>query len=135
MSSIRTAAVLVILAVIVTGISMANKPNEGTDPSITVSPSTLMLSRDIGCVTIHSNIPYGSVLFEEDEPLLSLQGIPGSDPNAPCCTKADLCGDLVAKFDGDMVRDIVAPGQVILTLSGLTTDGAFSASDTIRVKD
>ena len=29
MYSIRTAATLVILAVIITGISMANKPNEG----------------------------------------------------------------------------------------------------------
>ena len=131
MSSTRTAAILVILAVIVTGISMANKPNEGEEISITVSPSTLMLSRDIPCVTIHSNIPYGLLV----EATLWLSG-PVGDPIPPCCpTKADLCGDLVVKFDGDLIRTIVKQGKVELTLTGVTVDGdALSASDTIRVK-
>ncbi|MFC1604299.1 hypothetical protein ACFL5F_04650, partial [Planctomycetota bacterium] len=56
----------------------------------------------------------------------------------PCCTKPDSCGDLVVKFIGSDVKTIVGvePGQVTLTLTGLTVGGvAFSPSDTIRVKD
>jgi len=126
MSSIRTAATLVILAVIITGISMANKPNEGTDTSITVSPSTLMLSRDIRCVTIHSNIE-GFVPKE----LLLLEGIADTDPIQPYETFTDARNHLVAKFSGIDIRTIVAPGnKVELTLLG----PGIEASDTIRVK-
>jgi hypothetical protein len=133
MSNIRTATVLVILAVIITGISMANKPNEGDGINITVSPSTLMLSRDIPCVTIHSNIP--GVVEKE---VLWLYGV-ADDPIQPYLTKTDARGHLVAKFSGIDIRTIVAPGKVELTLIededlGDNIDPAFSASDTIRVK-
>jgi len=131
MSSIRTATVLVILAVIITGISMANKPNVEDGINITVSPSTLMLSRDIACVTVHTNIPIGSV----DRSSLLLYGIEDTEPIAPYYTKSDSLGHLVAKFDGDLARTIVEPGQVMLTLTGLTVeDEIFSASDIIMVK-
>lgn len=133
MSRIRTATVLVILAVIVTGISMANKPNVGAGFNITASPSTLVLSRDSVCVTIHTNIPIGLV----DRSSLLLSGIKG-DPIAPYKTKSDSLGHLVAKFNDldeeNDIRAIVAPGPVTLTLTGVTVDGEFSASDTIRVK-
>jgi hypothetical protein len=125
MNSIRAAATLVILAVIITGISMANKPNVGEETSITVSPSTLMLSRDIPCVTIHSNIP--GVVAEED---LWLFGIT-EYPIQPYLTKTDAMGHLVAKFSGIDIRTIVAPGKVELTLIGPDIE----ASDTIRVKE
>ena len=126
MSSIRTATVLVLLAVMVTGISMANKPNVGDGINITVSPSTLMLSRDIACVTVHTNIPIGSV----NRSSLLLYGIEDTEPIDPYYTESDSLGYLVAKFSGIDIRTIVAPGQVELTLEGPT----FSASDTIRVK-
>jgi hypothetical protein len=134
MSNIRTATVLVILAVIITGISMANKPNEGDGINITVSPSTLMLSRDIPCVTIHSNIP--GVVEKE---VLWLYGV-ADDPIQPYLTKTDAMGHLVAKFSGIDIRTIVAPGKVELTLiedEDLEDDiePVFSASDTIRVKE
>ena len=125
MSSIRAAATLVILAVIITGISMANKPNVGEETSITVSPSTLMLSRDIPCVTIHSNIP--GVVAKEN---LLLFGI-NEYPIQPYLTKTDAMGHLVAKFSGIDIRDIVAPGMVELTLIGPDIE----ASDTIIVKE
>jgi hypothetical protein len=138
MSSIRTAATLVILAVIITGISMANKPNVGDGINITVSPSTLMLSRDIPCVTIHSNIP--DEVEEVDLWLYrSIDGVLISDPIQPYLTKTDAMGHLVAKFRGVDIRTIVAPGEVELTLiedENLEDeiDPVFSASDTIRVK-
>ena len=138
MNSIRTAATLVILAVIITGISMANKPNEGDGINITVSPSTLVLSRDICCVTVHSNISL--ILMTEDEldslsASLRLSG-PEDDPITPYLIKADDCGDLVAKFDGTDVKTIVGvePGEVELTLRFTISGESFSASDTIRVK-
>jgi hypothetical protein len=134
MNSIRTTATLVILAVIVTGVSMANKPNVGDGINITVSPSTLMLSRDIPCVTIHSNIP--GVVAEED---LWLYGVT-EYPIQPYLTKTDDMGHLVAKFTGPDIMTIVVPGRVELTLiedDDLEDDvvPVFSASDTIRVKN
>lgn len=134
MNSIRTATTLVILAVIITGMSMANKPNEGDGINITVSPSTLMLSRDIPCVTIHSNIT--GVVEKE---YLWLFGI-ADDPIQPYLTKTDAMGHLVAKFSGIDIRTIVDPGKVELTLiedEDLEDyiEPVFSASDTIRVKE
>ena len=137
MSSIRRVAVLVILAVIVTGISMANRPNEGDGINITASPSTLVLSRDSVCVTIHTNIPIGLV----DRSSLLLSGIEDYSI-APYRTKSDSLGHLVAKFNDldeeNDIRAIVAPGQVTLELTVDIFDGEeykeFSASDKIRVK-
>ena len=132
MSSIRRVAVLVILAVIVTGISMANRPNEGDGINITASPSTLVLSRDSVCVTIHTNIPIGLV----DRSSLLLSGIEDYSI-APYRTKSDSLGHLVAKFNDldeeNDIRAIVAPGQVTLELTVDIFDGEeykeFSASD------
>jgi len=129
MSNIRTATALVILAVIVTGISMANKPNVGDGINITVSPSTLMLSRDIPCVTIHSNID-GVVPEEALSLFRTKDGEIISDPIQPYLTKTDAMGHLVAKFSDIEIRKIVAPGKVELTLIGPDIE----ASDTIRVK-
>ena len=89
-----------------------------------------MLSRDIPCVTIHSNIP--GVVPKEDLWLYrSIDGEQISDPIQPYLTKTDAMGHLVAKFSGIGIRTIVAPGEVELTLIGPDIE----ASDTIRVKE
>jgi len=129
MSSIRTAAVLVILAVIITGISMANKPNDVTDPSITVSPSMLVLSRYVAAVTVNTNIK-GSMDVKDVCLYRTKNGISGAIQ--PYETFTDAMGYLVAKFNAEAVKYIVKIGTVELTLE--TTDG-FIASDTIRVKN
>ena len=137
MNSFRTKTILVLLAVIITSISMANKPNEGEGINITVSPSTLVLSRDIGCVTVHSNIPFDPTADYLN--LLCLSGPEGLE--SPYLAKADSCGELVLKFDGSAIKTIVGeePGQVELTL--VTPDDQepsefiVIASDTIRVKE
>lgn len=140
MSSIRTAEVLVILAVIVTGISMANKPNEGDGINITVSPSTLMLSRVIPCVTIHSNIP-GSAPEEELWLYRTIDGVISSPQIQPYLAKTDSTGRLVAKFSDLEIRKIVAPDQVdlVLTRIRITDTGEevifTSKPDTITVKE
>jgi len=131
MSRIRTATVLVILAVIVTGISMANKPNGGEEdePSITISPSTLVLSRYVVDVTVHTNIR-GSMSLNN----LWLYRIIDDEKVYiyPRFVKLDSLGYLVAKFYAEDVKAKVEPGKVELTLE--TNDG-FSASDTIMVKE
>jgi hypothetical protein len=130
MSRIRTAAVLVILAVIVTGISMANKPNVGEEDSITVSPSMLVLSRYVAAVTVHTNIR-GSMArsnvwlyraIDDEDNIVYIN---------PVLVKTDSLGYLVAKFNAEQVKDIVEPGKIELTLE--TIDG-FIASDKIQVK-
>ena len=57
----RILAVVVLLAVVAGGISMANKPNEGDGISITIAPRTLAKSRPSRCLSVHSNIPIDSV--------------------------------------------------------------------------
>jgi hypothetical protein len=140
MNTIRTAATLVILAVIITGISMANKPNEGDGINITVSPSTLMLSRDIPCVTIHSNID-GSAPKEELWLYRTINGVISSPQIQPYLTKTDSMGHLVAKFSDVEIRKIVDPGPVDLVLTRIIITDASeeviftSKPDTIMVKE
>jgi hypothetical protein len=92
--------------------------------AIAISPSTLSLGSDATCVTVHTNLPFGTV----DAGSVALEGI------APYGVKADACGDFVAKFDIDAVKAIVAPPSATLTFTGSLNDGTpFAASDTIRV--
>ena len=117
MSSIRAAATLVILAVIITGISMANKSNDEDGINITVSPSTLVLSRDIGCVSVHSNITESMMTAADvDLALLRLSGPVGGFVE-PYDMFLDNRGHLVFKFIADEVKEIVEVGrQVELSL-------------------
>ncbi len=125
MRSIETAIVATLLIVILGGLSFANKASEGVGICITISPKTLVLSCDTGSVSVHTNLAFGSV----DRKSLSPEGI------APYLTKADSCGDLVAKFRSSEVKAVVDTGPATLTFAGLLTDGtAFSATDTITVR-
>ena len=99
----------------------------GDEPVIAVSPSTLVLSSASNvCVSVHSNIPFRSVVLRS----LELNGL------TPYAAFPDSQGYLVAKFDRDTVKTIVSAPGATLTLSGARTDGTtFAASDTIVVKD
>ena len=119
-----TAAVLV-LVVIASGISIANKASDGEGMCITISPNTLVLSRDGGSISVHSNIAIGLV----DRSSLLLEGV------APYLTKADSLGHLVAKFSADPIKAELVPGQATLTLTGMLKNGEeLVASDTITVR-
>jgi hypothetical protein len=119
-------AAVVLVVVVGTSMVTANKQNEGDEYSITIAPSTLVLSGPDTIVTVHSNIPYGTVVTTG----LTLNGI------EPTYTKADACGDLVVKFSQVDVKDIVDPGIAVLTLSGSLNDGSlFAVSDDITVKE
>jgi hypothetical protein len=94
---------------------------------VKVSPNTIVLGSEKGSnVTVHTDIPFVVV----DRSSVALNEI------TPYLTKADDCGNLVAKFRQGEVEAIVAPPTVMLTLTGLTLDGgSFAGSDSVRVID
>lgn len=96
------------------------------DISIQVAPSVLNLDSNGTWVTVHADIPYSLV----DATTVALNGIEVQ------VTKADDCGDLVAKFPLDAVKSIIGEDctSVTLTLTGTTDDGdVFSGSDVVGV--
>jgi len=97
------------------------------DPiGVAVSPQTLLLgSSQGGHVVVHTDgLPFTVVVGST----VTLNGIKAKSVGS------DLCGDLVAYFDEDEIKAIVAPPSVVMTLEGLKTDGtAFSGSDTVKV--
>ena len=104
------------------GIAMANSAVDGDEPTMMVSPSTIVLAK-VSTLTVHTNI----VATEVESGSVDLDGL------APTGVGADTLGHLVAKF---AVADLcLASGEVTLTLSGAFTDGTkFSASDVVSVK-
>jgi hypothetical protein len=108
------------------GVGWTLMADDGGDMAIeiAVSPNTLVMGSQGVWVTVHADIPYSTVAGVS----VTLNGV------AVDFTKADNRGDLVAKFQIDAIKGIVAPPSAELTLSGLTKDGvAFSGTDTIRV--
>lgn len=96
--------------------------------SIVISPSTINLQSNGVWVTVHADIPYSTV--DTKTATVTLDGIVAR------ATFADNCGDLVAKFAVDEVRDILNPGPATLTLAGWTVDGnSFSGTDAVMVTD
>ncbi|MBP8130059.1 MAG: hypothetical protein KA184_10825 [Candidatus Hydrogenedentes bacterium] len=95
------------------------------EAEITVSPQTLVLSSNsTAWVTVHTNLPYGSVQSAS----VTLDGI------TIAWSKADAQGNFVAKFQIGEVKGIAAPPSVELTLAGTLKDGqTFSGSDTVPV--
>lgn len=95
------------------------------DAEITVSPRTLVLSSNsTAWVTVHTNLPYGSVEFAS----VTLDGI------AIAWSKSDAQGNFVAKFQIGEIKGIAAPPSVELTLAGTLKDGeTFSGTDTVPV--
>jgi hypothetical protein len=110
------------------GLAWANRacetPNDAFN--IMLSPSTIVLSSPCDTITAHSNIPYGTVIATS----VAINGV-----EVPF-TKADACGDLVAKIGVDALDEFLKPGEVItLTLSGLLTgEIPFAVDETITVK-
>lgn len=101
---------------------------EDGEPAIAIAPSTLLIGVEQGgAVTVHTNIPFGSV----DASSLALNGVAAGDD-----VFADSQGDVVARFSEAAIEAMAtAPGTMTLTLTGSDTDGeAFEASSTVTVK-
>jgi len=92
--------------------------------SVKVSPNVVSLDSQGEVLTVHTNIAYGAV----DGYSVALDGLEIQS------WKSDNQGNFVAKFNLDDVKDMLDPGTVTLTLTGMTRDGEdFFGSDTIRV--
>ena len=110
-----------VLALVAAGIVMA----EVVPVAIQVSPHTIALNANCTWVTVHADIAYSVV----DGATITLNGIPAT------VTFADDRGDLVGKFDFDVVIEGLAPGEAEMVLTGERTDGTlFSGSEVVRVK-
>lgn len=111
------------------GLAWANKACETPDGefNIMISPRTIVLSSPCDTITVHSNIPYGAV----DATSIAINGV-----DVPF-TKADDCGDLVAKIGVEALAEFLDPGGVItLTLSGELKDRtSFKVDGTVTVKE
>ena len=97
---------------------------------ITVTPKVLIMGDQGVWVTVHTDVPLSSV----DTGLeLYLDNIEAS------VVKADACGNIVGKFDQEIVKEKyegIAPTEATLTLKGTyKTGGEFTGSDTITVKN
>ena len=102
--------------------AQSNGQNEGDGVQISVAPATIVLDGPVVAVTVHSNLPYGSVVLSS----VRLNGV------AYTAVWADDCGDLVARFNLAALG-ISEPGEVTLTLTGVADGTAFAASDTVKV--
>ncbi len=124
---LRSVRGLSVAAALLLGIVCAMGASVDAQPlavDITISPSTIVLGAPGEWITAHTDIPYASV----DCTTIALNGI------AVAVTKADACGDLVAKFRRPEVEAIVAPPEAILLLTGVTKQGEpFAGDDTVVV--
>jgi hypothetical protein len=92
---------------------------------IQVSPHVIVIDSHGTWITVHADIPYSSV----DGSSVTLNRVPAA------ITKADLQGNLVAKFGQADIKAIVAPPEVTLELRGLKTNGEeFVGSETVEVR-
>jgi hypothetical protein len=95
------------------------------DINIIVQPKTLVIASESEWLTVHTDIALSAV----DTSSLMLNGL------AVSWTKADARGNLVAKFDIDEVKAMVAPGEAVFELTGVTTAGvSFSGTDSVPVR-
>ena len=129
MKNLVKLSIVLLLVGSIAGLAWANKACETPDGAfnIMISPSTLVLSSLSDTITIHSNIPYGAVIATS----VAVNGV-----DVPF-TKADACGDLVAKIGVDDLAQFLQPDRIItLTLSGLLISGTdFAVDETITVKE
>ena len=129
LTNIRTRAVAGV-AVLLLGLSILAGPafsgERSDDPlGVAVSPQMLIIGAVQGSVSVHTDIPYGSV---DKTKSVTLNGVDA------VYLKADDCGNLVAKYREAEIKAIVAPPSAVMTLEGTRKDGTtFSGSDTVRV--
>jgi len=98
-----------------------------TTIEIQVSPNVLNLSNSGEVVTIHTNLPYSSVIGNS----VTLNGV------EIAWWKSDAQGNFVAKFEINTIKALFTPGTYVLELkgsynnAGLVTD--FTGSQLVKV--
>ena len=127
-TDMRKATMLIAIVVAISAFALCDAMAQA-DVMIKVSPNNLAISSMGTKVTIHSNIPAGSVN-------VSTLALSINDGAAlyPTATFADDRGNLVAKFNMNDVKAMVSVGRAAFTMTGDYFDGgSFSATDVIKV--
>lgn len=108
----------------------AASPEGARAETIKVSPKVVVLDYYGTRVTIHTDIPVGSV--DREDIFLEVNG---GGPLYPCSVYSDLRGNLVVKFLFDDLRSYLSAPSALFTLNGSYTDGsAFSAEEVVSVR-
>lgn len=129
---IRRISAIMFAAVIVISSSSGIVQGQGrwNDEKITISPKVLVLDYSGTRITIHTDITASEVAGSS-----VLVEVNGYGPIEPCSVFADLCGDLVVKFEVVEAIPYVQPPRAEITLKGeYLSGGSFSATGTIIVK-
>lgn len=126
--------VLCLLCGLVSGPAWAT--NKGED--IVVAPKVLVLKKQsTGQITVHANVPLCAVVADSVR-LFIVDDLDAFDPASaglvPSSVFADDCGDLVAKFDLAVVKDLLCPGEVTFVLAWDDETGPCLGSDTVKVR-
>jgi hypothetical protein len=99
---------------------------ETMEINIIVQPKTIVIASDSEWLTVHTDIALSAV----DTGSIMINDIPVS------WTKADARGQLVAKFDINVIKASVTAPEATFVLTGLTTSGVpFTGTDTVPVND
>jgi hypothetical protein len=99
---------------------------ESIEISIVISPKVIVFDSQSTWLTVHTDI----ALSDVDTGSIKLNDL------AVSWTKADARGNLVAKFDINEVKAIVAPDEAAFVLTGLTTEGVpFSGTEIVPVRE
>ena len=123
---LRKCIILLALGMLMAAPATARKYK--SDDTMLVSPYVFFMEYQGVALTIHTEVPFSTV----DRSSIELHC---NGTIAPVSLKSDLRGNLVAKFDADDVRTIVAPPRAELSLTGLYTEGgSFTLTASIRVK-
>ena len=123
-SSRRFPTIVIVLIVAAFAFSC---PAQADTIEIAVSPSTLNLSSNGGCVTVHAVIAYSAAREVE----LSVDGrsVDG------LFTFPDSRGELVVRCGIDTIKSMVTVGTATFDLVVHTADGTHTGTDTIKVID
>ncbi|HJH31565.1 MAG TPA: hypothetical protein C5S50_05185 [Methanosarcinaceae archaeon] len=120
--------ILIVALTVITGIGIAFASEYTIE--IRIAPATLNINKvDDKCITVHAGIPYSDFIGTTDTLTLNGAGVDS--------TKADNCGNLVAKFDRTEIVELVMDSDVTLelVLNGTTkNDDLITGSDVIQVK-
>ena len=107
-----------------------------TATTIDFDPDTLNLKSKEKFVTVYIELPTGYDVSQIDVSSITLNGtiLALAKPTQVGDYDSDSIPDLMVKFDGDAVQDLLTPGsQVEITVTGEVAEIGFEGSDTIRV--
>ena len=126
MRSVVSFGLFAFLAISLVAGAMTAGHAETMEINIIVQPKTIVIASENEWLTVHTNIALTAV----DTGSIMINDI------AVSWTKADAKGQLVAKFDIDVIKASVTAPEATFVLTGVTKAGVpFTGTDTVPVND